>query len=103
MLRLCPLVIRTVLLLEDRHIRDRRKFAEEVLANLALASGRQLDLDVICLRDEEIFRVDAVAPGYNSTFFKENGPMYQLDPLSGIHHAKMVGQLLRRPIFDHFS
>ena len=103
MLRLCPLVMRTVLLLEERHIRDRRKFAEEVLANLALASGRQLDFDVICLRDEEIFRVDAVAPGYNSTFFGENGPMYQLDPLSGIHHAKTVGRLLRRPIFDNFS
>ena len=69
MLRLCPLVIRTVLLLEDRHIRDRR-FAEEVLANLALASGRQLDLDVICLRDEEIFRVDAVAPEVTIPHFR---------------------------------
>ena len=67
------LVIRTVPHLEDRHIRDRRKFAEEMLARLALASGRRisrkisssrrLDLDVICFSDEQIFRVDAVAPG----------------------------------------
>ena len=72
-LRLRPLVIRTVPHLEDRHIRDRRKFAEEVLARLALASGRRtsrkiatsrrLDLDVTCFSDEKIFRVDAVAPG----------------------------------------
>ena len=72
-LRLRPLVIRTVLHLEDRHIRDRRKFAEEMLARLALASGRRisrkisssrrLNPDVICFSDEKIFRVDAVAPG----------------------------------------
>ena len=37
-LRLRPLVIRTVLHLEDRHIRDRRKFADEVFPRLALAS-----------------------------------------------------------------
>ena len=72
-LRLLPLVIRTVPHLQDRHIRDRRKFAEEMLARLALASGRRisrkiatsrrLDLDVICFSDEKIIRVDAVAPG----------------------------------------
>ena len=72
-LRLRPLVIRTVPHLQDRHIRDRRKFAEEMLARLALASGRRisrkistsrrLDLDVICFSDEKIFRVDAAAPG----------------------------------------
>ena len=38
--RLRPLVIRAVLHLEDRHVRDPRKFAEEMLARLALASGR---------------------------------------------------------------
>ena len=47
--------------------------AEEMLARLALGSGRRisrkiatcrrLDLDVICFSDEKIFRVDAVAPG----------------------------------------
>ena len=69
-----PLVIRTVLHLQDRHIRDRRKFAEEMLARLVLGSGRRisrkistsrrrLDLDVICFSDERIFRVDAAAPG----------------------------------------
>ena len=72
-LRLRPLVIRTVPHLQDRHIRDRRKFAEEMLARLALASGRRiwrqiatsrrLELDVICFSDEKIFRVDAAAPG----------------------------------------
>ena len=41
-LRWRPLVIRTVLHLEDRHIRDRRKFVEETLARLALASGRRI-------------------------------------------------------------
>ena len=63
-LRLRPLVIRTVLHLEDRHIRDRRKFAEGMLARLALASGRRisrkisssrrLNLDVICFSDENL-------------------------------------------------
>ena len=41
-LRLRPLVIRTVPHLEDRHIRDRRKFAEEMLARLAIGSGRRV-------------------------------------------------------------
>ena len=73
LLRLRPLVIRTVPHLEDHHIRDRCKFVEEMLARLALASGRRisrkiatsrrLNLDVICFSDEKIFRVDAAAPG----------------------------------------
>ena len=56
--------------LEDRHVRDRRKFAEEMLGRLALASGRRisrkisssprLNLNVICFSDEKIFRVDAL-------------------------------------------
>ena len=82
LLRLRPLVIRTVPHLQDRHIRDRRKFAEEMLARLALGSGRRisrkistsrrLDLDVICFRDEKIFRSDAVAPGRSfHTFYRE--------------------------------
>ena len=72
-LRLRPLVIRTVPHLQDRHMRDSRKFAGEMLARLAFASGRRisrkiatnrwLDLDVICFSDEKIFRVDAAAPG----------------------------------------
>ena len=77
----CPLVIRTVPHLQDRHIRDRRKFAEEMLAKLALGSGRRisrristsrrLDLDVICFSDEKIFRVDAAAPGRSfHTFYR---------------------------------
>ena len=41
-LRLRPLMIRAVLHLEDRHVRDPRKFAEEMLARLALASGRRV-------------------------------------------------------------
>ena len=80
-LRLRPLVIRRVPHLEDRHIRDCRKFAEEMLVRLALASGkrisrklatsRRLDLDVICFSDEKIFRVDAVAPGRSfHTFYR---------------------------------
>ena len=36
MLRLRPLVVRTVAHLEDRHIHDRRKFAQEMLAISAL-------------------------------------------------------------------
>ena len=82
-LRLRPLVIRTVPHLEDRHIRDPRKFAEEMLARLALASGRRilrkiatsrrLDLDVSCFSNEKIFRVDALAPGHAVThFLKQN-------------------------------
>ena len=73
LLRLRPLVIRTVPHLQDRHIRDRRKVAAEMLARLALASGRRisrkistsrrLDLDVICFSDEKISRVDSAAPG----------------------------------------
>ena len=77
-----PLVIRTVPHLEIRHVRDRRKFAEEMLGRLALASGRRisrkisssprLNLNVICFSDEKIFRVDAVAPGRSfHTFFLE--------------------------------
>ena len=75
LLRLRPLVIHTVPHLQDRHIRDRRRFAEEMLARLALAPGtrisrkistsRRLNLNVICLGDEKIFRVDAAAPGRN--------------------------------------
>ena len=80
-MRLRSLVNRTVPHLEDRHIRDRRKFAEKMLARrLALASGRRisrkissrrrLNLDVICFSDEKIFRVDAVAPGLSfHTFY----------------------------------
>ena len=41
-LRMRPLVIRIVPHLQDRHIRDRRKFAEEMLARLALGSGRRV-------------------------------------------------------------
>ena len=81
LLRLRPLVIRTVPHLQDRHIRDRRKFAEEMLARLALGSGRRisrkistsrrLDLDVIRFSDEKIFRVDAAAPGRSfHTFYR---------------------------------
>ena len=74
MLRLRPLVVRPVHHLEDRHIRDRRTFAEEMLARLSLgsgrriarkiSSGRRLNLDVICFSDEEVFKVDAAAPGH---------------------------------------
>ena len=90
--RLRPLVIRTVPHLEDRHIRDRRKFAEEMLARLALGSGRRiarkiatsrpLDLDVTCSSDETIFRVDAVAPGHVFYIFSGKiGPTYKCDLL----------------------
>ena len=63
MLRLRPLVVRAVPHLEAR---DRRKFAEEMLARLALAperriawkisSSRRLNLDVICFGDEKVFK-----------------------------------------------
>ena len=42
LLRLRSLVIRTVPYLQDRHIRDLRNFAEEMLAKSALASGRRI-------------------------------------------------------------
>ena len=42
LLRLRPLMIRTVHHLQDRHIRDRHKFAEEMLARLALGIGRRI-------------------------------------------------------------
>ena len=41
-LRLRQLVTRTVPHLQDRHIRDHRKFAQEMLAKLALPSGRRI-------------------------------------------------------------
>ena len=81
LVHLRPLVIRTVPHLQDRHIRDRRKFAEEMLARLVLGSGRRiarkistsrrLDMDVICFSDEKIVRVDAAAPGRSfHTFYR---------------------------------
>ena len=81
LLRLRSLVIRTVRHLQDRHIRDRRNFSEEMLARLALACGRRisrevsrsrrLNLDVICFSDEKIFKVDAAAPGRSfHTFYR---------------------------------
>ena len=93
------MVIRTVPHLQDPHIRDRRKFAEEMLARLALGSGqrisrkistsRRLDLDVICFSDEKIFRVDAAAPGRRfHTFYlgkveRRNNANLPLLPFSG--------------------
>ena len=96
--------------LQDRHIRDRRKCAEEMLAKLALGSGRRisrkisasrrLDLDVICPNFEKIFRNDAVAPCRNyQTFSRYKWP----DVTRERHHAKTGGQLLRRVILNHFS
>ena len=96
-------------LLQDRHIRDRRNVAEDMLARLALASGRRisrklhravrLNLDVICFSDEKIFKVDAGC--FQATVFThflggENGAA----SLFGIHHAKTGGsQMLRRNMF----
>ena len=96
------------------HIRDRRKFAEEVLARLALGSGRRIarkisssrrpNLDVICFSDEKIFRVDATAPGRSfHTFYRGKVVRRNIRDLLlfGIHHAKKeVVALLRRPIFE---
>ena len=110
-LRLRPLVIRRVPHLEDRHIRDRRKFAEEMLARLALASGRRisrktatsrrLDLDVICFSDDKIFRVDAVAPGRSFHIFYRGkvGRRNNATSLFGIHHAKRRGRIVTSPYF----
>ena len=60
--------------LQDRHVRVRRNFAEELLARLALAPGRRisrkisssrrLNLDVSCFSDEKLFRVNVVAPAH---------------------------------------
>ena len=100
LLRLRPLVIRTVPHLQDRHIRDRRKFAEEMLARLALASGRRIskkisssrrmDLDVICFSDEKIFRVDAAPPGrsvFTRFIGRKWGRRNNATPFFGIHHT----------------
>ena len=106
LLRLRPLVIRTVPHLQDRHIRDRRKFAEEMLARLALGSGRRisrkistsrrLDLDVICFSDEKIFRVDAAAPGrsFHTFYRKKWRRRNNATSLFGIHHAKRRGRVV---------
>ena len=112
LLRLRPLVIRTVPHLQDRHIRDRPKFAEEMLATLALGSGRRisrkistsrrLDLDVICFSDEKIFRVDAAAPGRSfHTFYRRKVERRNNATLSffGIHHAKRGGGVVTSPHF----
>ena len=85
LLRLRSLVICMVHHLQDRHIRDHRNFAEEMLARFALASGRRisrkiptsqrLDLNMICSSDEKIFRVDAAVPGHGvHPFSGETGP-----------------------------
>ena len=112
LLRLRPLVIRTVPHLEDRHIRDRRKFAEEMLARLALGFGlrisrkistsRRLDLDVICFSHEKIFRIDAVSPGRSFlTLYRGKQGRRNNATLFGIHHAKKREvALLRWPIFE---
>ena len=106
LLRLRPLVTRTVPHLQDRHIRDRRKFAEEMLARLALGSGqrisrkistsRRLDLDVICFSDEKIFGVDAAAPSRNFHTFYLGKVVRRNNATSlfGKHHA---------PLLSHFS
>ena len=110
-LRLRPLVIRSVPHLQYRHIRDRRKFAEEMLARLALASGRRisrmisssrrLNLDVICFSDEKIFRIDAVAPGrsFHTLYRGKVGRRNNANPLFGIHHAKRRGRVVTSPHF----
>ena len=109
-----PLVIRTVLHLQDRHIRDRRKFAEEMLARLALGPGRRiarkistsrrLDLDVTFFSDEKIFRVDAAAPGRSShTFYQgkvERRNNATPVPFSGYTMRKGEVALLRRTFFE---
>ena len=113
LLRLRPLVIRTVPHLQDFHIRDRRKFAEEMLATLALGSGRRvsrkistsrrLDLDVICFSDEKIFKVDAAAPGRSfHTFYgrKRDDVTTRPSPLSGYTMRKGEVALLRRHTFE---
>ena len=96
LLRLRPLVIRTVPHLQDRHIRDRRKFAEEMLARLALPSGkrisrkisssRRLNLDVTCFSDH-ILLVKVCRRDKATSLF-------------GIHHAKKVGRIVTSV---HFS
>ena len=116
LLRLRPLVIRTVPHLQDRHIRDRRKFAEEMLARLALGSGwrisrkistsRRLDLDVICVSDEKIFRVDAAAPGRSVyTFYrgKVGRRTNATPPFFGIYHAKRRGRVVTSAHLSHAS
>ena len=55
-LHLRPLVIRRVPHLEDRLIRDRRKFAEEMLARLALASGRRVSRKINAARHQDMLR-----------------------------------------------
>ena len=111
LLRLRPLVIRTVPHLQDRHTRDRRKFAEEMLARLALGSGRRisrkistsrrLDLDVICFSDEKIFRVDAAAQvAVFTRFIGEKWSDATTRPLLfGLHHAKRRGRVVTSPHF----
>ena len=111
-LLLRPFVTRTVPHLEDRHIHDRRKFAEEMLARLALASGRRisrkiatsrrLDLAVICFSDEKIFRVDAAAPGRSfHTFYrgKQGRRNNATSPFSGYTMRNGEVALSRRPTF----
>ena len=115
-LRLRPLVIRTVPHLEDRHTRDRRKFAEEMLARLALASGRRisrkisssrrLNLYVICFSDEKIFRGDAVGPGrsFHTFYHGKVGRRDNAIPFSG--YTMRTGWRSRchvGPFLSHFS
>ena len=89
------------------------KFAEEMLARLALGSGRRisrkistsrrLDLDVICFSDEKIFRVDAAAPGRSfHTFYrwKLGRRNNATSPFSGYTMRKGRVALLRRSIFE---
>ena len=110
-----PLVIRTVPNLEDRHIRDRRKFAEEMLARLALASGkrisrkiatsRRLDLNVICSSDEKIIRVDPVAPGHDFARFlgESRNDVTIRSLLFGNTMRKRRTHFYFGPLLSHFS
>ena len=108
------LVIRTVHNLEDRHIRDRRKFAEEMLARLALASGRRISRKIATSR-RLIWPSFASAMRKSSEFtlrlqvavfthFIKQGRRNNATHLFGIHHAKRGGvrgvALLRRPTFE---
>ena len=66
------------------------------------ATSRRLDLDVICLSDEKIFKVDAAVPihGFFHALLGENWADVTMRPLLfGIHHTKTGGCIVTSALF----
>ena len=113
-LHLHPLVIRTVLHRENRHIRDRRKFVEEMLARLALASrgrsqrvdGRTWTLLASAMIKSTELTLWLQVTGFTHLLRENKGDVYNATPLSGYSMRKRVREApiaTSAHILRHFS